>query len=109
MVHEIKQNRTIERASILKTVAGLSLALTLTGCLSAQTAQMAPAQDNGSIGVLNVADAAIAGNDPQMALQVSQSVLASDPHDVQALYHEGAAYYAMNRCEDVIAAYQQAG
>jgi Flp pilus assembly protein TadD len=56
-------------------------------------------------GVLNVADAAIAGGDPGMALKVSQSVLASDPHNLQALYHEAAAYYAVDRCEDAIAAY----
>ena len=59
-------------------------------------------------GVLNVADAAIAGGDPGMALKVSQSVLASDPHNLQALYHEAAAYYAVDRCEDAIAAYKLA-
>src|ERR1700731_642861 len=59
-------------------------------------------------GVLNVADAAIAGNDPAMALQVSQSVLATDPRNIQALYHEAAAYYAVGRCEDAVAAYRLA-
>jgi Flp pilus assembly protein TadD len=109
MVPGIRESRTIQRGTPLKIFAGLGLAFTLTGCLSSQTPQMAQAQTNdGNVGVLNVADAAIAGNDPQMALQVSQSVLTNDPRDVQALYHEGAAYYAMNRCEDAIAAYQQA-
>jgi Flp pilus assembly protein TadD len=59
-------------------------------------------------GVLNVADAAIAGNDPGMALKVSQSVLAQDPKNLDALFHEGAAYYAMGRCEDAIAAFKVA-
>jgi Flp pilus assembly protein TadD len=57
---------------------------------------------------LNIADAAIAGGDPQMALQVSQSVLATDPQSLAALDHEGAAYYALGRCMDAIAAYQLA-
>ncbi|HQT46156.1 MAG TPA: tetratricopeptide repeat protein [Acidocella sp.] len=55
-----------------------------------------------------MADAAIAGGNPTIALQVSQSVLASDPHNLEALYHEAAAYYAVNRCEDALAAYRLA-
>jgi len=54
---------------------------------------------------LNVADAAIAGGDPAMALSVSQSVLQNDPNDADALIHEGDAYYALQRCPDAIAAY----
>ncbi len=57
---------------------------------------------------LNVADAAIAGGDPGMALSVSQSVLKDDPDNVDALVHEGDAYYALNRCPDSEAAYQLA-
>ncbi|WBO59758.1 tetratricopeptide repeat protein [Acidocella sp. MX-AZ03] len=68
-----------------------------------QTSQFAPGNDT-----LNVADAAIAGGNPQMALKIAQSTLAQNPHDEQALYHEGAAYYAMDRCEDSIAAYRLA-
>jgi Flp pilus assembly protein TadD len=59
-------------------------------------------------GTLNVADAAIAGGDPSMALSVSQSVLATDPHNVDAMVHEGDAYYALNRCIPAQAAYQMA-
>jgi Flp pilus assembly protein TadD len=54
---------------------------------------------------LNVADAAIAGGDPNMALSVSQSVLQTNPNSVDALIHEGDAYYALNRCPAAIAAY----
>jgi Flp pilus assembly protein TadD len=63
---------------------------------------------NQSSGVMNVVDAAIAGGDPALALKVSQSALATDPHNLDALYHEGAAYYAMNRCMDAIAVYKVA-
>jgi len=57
---------------------------------------------------LNVADAAIAGGDPNMALSVSQSVLATDAGNVDALEHEGDAYYALGRCPAAMAAYQLA-
>jgi Flp pilus assembly protein TadD len=57
---------------------------------------------------LNVADAAIAGGDPAMALGVSQAVLQSDPNNVDALIHEGDAYYALQRCPDSMAAYRLA-
>jgi len=89
----------------------LILALTLAGCAQTQTQTQTPApatSANESSGVMNVVDAAIAGGDPSMALKVSQTVLASDPHNLDALYHEGAAYYAMNRCMDAIAVYKVA-
>ena len=69
-------------------VAGMVvLGFGLAGCAHPYTSPTASADPaSGSTGpgtgVLNVADAAIAGNDPAMALQVSQSVLASDPHNV---------------------------
>lgn len=64
--------------------------------------------DQAPSGVMNVADAAIAGGDPAMALKVSQSVLAVEPNNLDALYHEAAAYYAVHRCMDAIAAYKVA-
>jgi Flp pilus assembly protein TadD len=97
---------------LLRHAAPALFLLGLVGCQQPQTptaAQMAASDNKANAdGVLNVADAAIAGNDPAMALKVSQSVLASDPTNLQALYHEGAAYYAVGRCEDAIAAYQVA-
>jgi len=84
-------------------IAPLLAAGLLAGC-----ARPAPQADTLSPTALNVADAAIAGNDPQMALKISQSLLAQNPGDLQALYHEGAAYYALDRCEDAIAAYRLA-
>jgi Flp pilus assembly protein TadD len=83
----------------------LSLSLVLAGCAEPSgTLPQSAVDDN----VLNVADAAIAGDNPDMALSVSQSVLAQDPDNLQALLHEGAAYYALGRCEDSIAAYTRA-
>jgi Flp pilus assembly protein TadD len=80
-------------------------ALLLAGC--AQTQQAGSASPVGP-DTLNVADAAIAGGDPNMALSVSQSVLATDAGNVDALVHEGDAYYALDRCPAADAAYQLA-
>jgi Flp pilus assembly protein TadD len=80
--------------------------------LAACTPQIQPASSMESAAAapdtMNVADAAIAGGDPAMALSVSQSVLQSDPNDVDAMIHEGDAYYALQRCPDAIAAYRLA-
>jgi Flp pilus assembly protein TadD len=75
----------------------IAASLTLTACAT-------PAPPS----VLNVADAAIQGGDPAMALRVSQAALVADPANRDALYHEGAAYYALGRCMDAIAAYRLA-
>ncbi len=88
---------------------GLSAVLLAGLCVAGCTPTPASAPGTGdNEGVLNVADAAIAGNNPQMALKMSQAVLATDPRNLQALYHEAAAYYAVGRCEDAIAAYKVA-
>jgi len=93
----------------LRACRGTALAagLLLAGCAQNQTSSTqgpAPLGPN----TLNVADAAIAGGDPNMALSVSQSVLASDANNVDALVHEGDAYYALGRCPAAQAAYQLA-
>lgn len=79
----------------------------ITGCTPQQGSGLG---GNSPVGpnTLNVADAAIAGGDPSMALSVSQSVLQTDPHNVDALIHEGDAYYALARCPAAVAAYQLA-
>jgi Flp pilus assembly protein TadD len=96
----------------LRLSAAPALLLCLTGCGIFHHGPAAPNLAEGppisGASVLNVADAAIAGNDPAMALQVSQSVLATDPSNLDALYHEAEAYYAVNRCMDAIAAYKLA-
>ncbi len=83
-------------------------ALLLAGCVQEQTSGSAAPSAQVSPSTLNVADAAIAGGDPNMALSVSQSVLATDSTNVDALVHEGDAYYALGRCPAADAAYQLA-
>jgi len=89
-------------------VVFLAGALVLAGCAQEQTASTAPASAPMGPDTLNAADAAIAGGDPTMALSVSQSVLATDSSNVDALVHEGDAYYALGRCPAAEAAYQLA-
>jgi len=102
--HEIASHLTAGLPLInLLLVSGLA------ACAATGTGQ--PGENGGlggPSGVMNVADAAIAGGDPEMALRVSQSVLATDPHNLDALYHEGEAYYVVNRCMDAIAVYKVA-
>ncbi len=86
----------------------LAASIVLGGCAQMQGAPQAANPPPQPSGVMNVADAAISGGDPAMALKVSQAALASNPQDLDALYHEGAAYYAMNRCMDAIAVYKVA-
>ncbi len=92
----------------MASVCGIYLGalLLLAGCVQNQTAAT-PAEPAGP-STLNVADAAIAGGDPSMALSVSQSVLATDSGNVDALVHEGDAYYALGRCPAAEAAFNLA-
>jgi Flp pilus assembly protein TadD len=90
----------------------LAVTILLAGCtpVGQQNGQpdAGPAPAAIGPGTLNVADAAIAGGDPDMALSVTQSVLATDPHNADALVHEGDAYYALSRCNSAEAAYNLA-
>jgi len=84
----------------------VSLAALLAACAQPPGGASAPPPVGPD--TLNVADAAIAGGDPSMALSVSQSVLQTDATNVDALIHEGDAYYALARCPAAEAAYQLA-
>ncbi|WP_297493507.1 SPOR domain-containing protein [Acidocella sp.] len=98
------------RAHQLSGIA-LAVSLILTGCAgNGGNNSVASNAPTGTIGTntLNVADAAIAGGDASMALSVSQSILDRDPNNVDALVHEGDAYYALGRCPAAEAAYQKA-
>jgi Flp pilus assembly protein TadD len=86
---------------LLSVVSALAL---LAACTSQQGGVSSGSSPVGP-DTLNVADAAIAGGDPNMALSVSQSVLQNDPNNVDALIHEGDAYYALARCPAAEAAY----
>ena len=81
-----------------------ALALLLASCATPHTDAANPVGRT----TLNVADAAIAGGDPSMALSVTRAILASAPENVDALIHEGNAYYALQRCPAADAAYQLA-
>jgi len=98
------------KAARLRDLRALALAagVLLAGCAQNQAANNAGPQAPVGPTTLNVADAAIAGGDPNMALSVSQSVLATDAGNVDALVHEGDAYYALGRCPAAQAAYQLA-
>lgn len=85
----------------------LSAVCLLTACAKTPSPSM-PANTDGNPGALNVADAAIAGGDPSMALSVSQAALQTDPNNVDALIHEGEAYYALGRCPAAEAAFNLA-
>ncbi len=98
------RNVRLKRAGSLWLVTALLLASCAQQTQGPSTAGSAPIGTN----TLNVADAAIAGGDPNMALSVSQSILATDAGNIQALEHEGDAYYALGRCPAAEAAYQRA-
>ncbi len=96
------------RRRALRQAAPAILVLALAACTQQpNTAGTVSANDVGP-DTLNVADAAISGGDPNMALSISQSVLKDNPDNVDALVHEGDAYYALNRCLPAQAAYQTA-
>lgn len=98
------------RRKAFRNSAPVVLVLALAACAQQPGSQTAANAPTGSVGpnTLNVADAAIAGGDPNMALSISQSILKDDPDNVDALVHEGDAYYALDRCLPAQAAYQLA-
>lgn len=57
---------------------------------------------------LRVADAALAGGAPRMALDVARHMLAKSPKDAPALVREGDAFFAMGRLPEAAAAYKRA-
>ncbi len=78
-------------------------ALALASCAAQpETSGMAAA------GKLKVADAALQGGDPDMALHVADAVLAHDPTDVEALVREGDALAALGREDEAALSYQHA-
>lgn len=80
----------------------LSLSL-LAGCSGKP-----PKQIKIGASTLNVATTALAGGDPQMALNVTSAVLKDHPRNVDALVDQGDAYYQMHICEKAVPAYNTA-
>ncbi len=67
-----------------------------------------PQTSGTAAGKLKVADAALQGGDPDMALHVADAVLAHDPTDVEALVREGDALTALGREDEAALSYQHA-
>lgn len=59
-------------------------------------------------GKLRIADAAMQGGDPDMALHVADAVLAHDPTNVEALLRQGDALAALGREDEAALSYQHA-
>ena len=57
---------------------------------------------------LGLADSALAGGAPKLALGVSRAVLARDPRNVAALVHQGDAYHQLGDDARASASYRQA-
>jgi Flp pilus assembly protein TadD len=77
------------------------LLLFLTSCAGGQ------APGGVSSKMLNVADAALHSENPELALQVSQTVLNENPGDQNAEIHEAAALYALGRHDEAQAIYEK--
>jgi len=57
---------------------------------------------------LNIADAALDGGMPETALNVTRTILASDPRNVGALVRQGSALAQLNHPDAAMEAYQRA-
>ena len=57
---------------------------------------------------VNIADAALSGGMPQAALNVTSSILQSDPRNVAALVRQGAALTQLNQPDAAMEAYRRA-
>lgn len=57
---------------------------------------------------LHLADTALAGGVPAVALQISEELLARDPRDVGALVRRGDALIALNRTGEAVSSYNTA-
>ena len=67
-----------------------------------------PEQIKIGTSTLNVATTALAGGDPQMALNVTNAVLKDHPRNVAALVDQADAYYEMHLCAKAVPAYNAA-
>lgn len=87
-----------------KLVLPMMAAIVLTGCAGSRQPPTA------AIGrqTLNVAYSALAGDNPQMALSITNIILKSDPNDPDSLVARGDAYYLLNDCLHAAADYRHA-
>ncbi|HSZ94565.1 MAG TPA: tetratricopeptide repeat protein [Acetobacteraceae bacterium] len=90
----------LKRLGLLQTATVLALALA--GCTGAQQAGLSHQPS------LRVADAALAGGAPEVAVRVADLTLERDPHNTRALVTKGDALYALGQRDEARAAYRQA-
>jgi Flp pilus assembly protein TadD len=84
-----------------------SALIVLVSLLAACAGQDASRLGNGQPG-LNVARAALAGGSPNIALNVTNGILAKEPENVPALLTQGDAFSALGRLEEAKASYSKA-
>jgi Flp pilus assembly protein TadD len=85
-------------------IALIAIVLLLAACGSQDT----PRLDNNGQPGLNVARAALSGGSPDLALNVSNSILAKNPRNVPALLSQGDALSALGRLGEADASYAAA-
>ncbi|MGC8470164.1 MAG: tetratricopeptide repeat protein, partial [Acetobacteraceae bacterium] len=85
-------------------LSALLLALSLGAC----AAHRAPLASDLGANTLNVADAALVGGNPGLALRVAQAILRRDPHNRAALVREGDALFALRQIPAAASSYRAA-
>jgi len=83
-------------------IISIGLLMSLAACATGGAAD----QQSGKPGV-NIADAALDGGMPETALNVTRTILLSDPHNVDALERQGIALTQLNQPDAAIEAYQR--
>jgi Flp pilus assembly protein TadD len=84
-----------------------SALIVLVSLLAACASRDASRLGNGQPG-LNVASAALAGGSPNIALNVTNDILAKEPNNVPALLSQGDAFSALGRLQEAKASYARA-
>lgn len=92
----------------------IAVLIGLAGCASSKPRPLDnlppphPSAPAASGPTLRVVDAALAGGAPELALRMSEDILAKHPRDVGALVRRGDALFELNRGEAAAASYTQA-
>lgn len=87
----------------MKRIAPIVPILLLAACASTGTSRLGSGQAG-----LDVARAALSGGSPEIALNVTNAILAKEPGDVPALVSQGDALSALGRSDDAQASYAKA-
>lgn len=84
-------------------IATIALALLVAACAGHDSSQV-----GSGLAGLDVARAAIAGGSPEIALNVTNAILAREPGNAPALVSQGDAFSALGRSDDAQASYAKA-